>query len=221
MNHNFPSTRVGILNVGMGNVPAIESCLRRLSLAPIHVSNVEGLKKTTHLILPGVGAMGELMSRIESKKLTKEIVAFAGYGKLLGICLGFQALFSYSDEGECSCLNLIDGGVEALRKYNKLKTNVGYRNIERINMDKEYPEIVPTEMVPAQTVSTRTVSYKYYFTHSFFVPIGAHTTHYTQISKNLSISSVSCYGQNIFGTQFHPELSHAVGRKLISNFLIQ
>ncbi len=51
--------------------------------------------------------------------MVSEIRAFGNYGKVLGICLGFQSLYSYSYEGDCECLGFLEGEVRAFREESR------------------------------------------------------------------------------------------------------
>ena len=166
--------------------------------------------------------MGEFMARLRASRLDQAIKAFASHGKILGICLGFQVLYSYSQEGQCECLNLLEGEVKSLSDYTNLTTNVGYLQI--INKDPvstELQQIVPKKSLLSDNISARSHrdNNEYYFTHSYFVPVVNSTTHVAQPDSKTLITAASSNGINIYGTQFHPELSHSIGRTLISQFL--
>lgn len=210
---------VGILSLGIGNIAAIHASLRRISVRSVNVSTLTQLRTISHLIIPGVGAMGEFMGRVNSVGLASEIRAFAGYGKILGICLGFQSLFTFSQEGSCQCLNLLHGEVKSLKNYSPLKTNVGYLPLIKNEGANLASDIVPSAPLISQCVSNTRWSNEYYFTHSYFAPVGMQTVYSAQPTDTFSITAVSSNGENVFGTQFHPELSHAIGRTLLSRFL--
>jgi glutamine amidotransferase len=219
---SYPS--VGIVSVGMGNISAIEGALRRLCIQSSRVHTPNDLLAITHLIIPGVGAMGAFMSRLKHNDLYHSLRSFAGDGKILGICLGFQSLYSYSHEGQCNCLDVLEGEVRPIKAFTKQSTNVGYLEIsERNIVPPPVNQIIPSKPVLSENVSI--IGYKtkleYYFTHSFFVPIVKSTTHTAQLDHELCITAASSNGVNIYGTQFHPELSHSIGRALISQFVSQ
>ena len=226
MKSSIRSSRVGILSVGMGNIAAIEGALRRLCIESIQVTGSSELFSVSHLIIPGVGAMGEFMNRVKANGLIHDIRSFAGYGKILGICLGFQSLYSYSQEGNCDCLALLDGEVKSIRDCCHISTNVGYlkvlenRSSPQLSMNIIRSISSASGTTPASS-HRHSQRLEYYFTHSYFVPVQPTSTHIAHISPNLDITAVSSNGKNICGTQFHPELSHSIGRSLISSFLSQ
>jgi len=217
---SYPS--VGIVSVGMGNISAIEGALRRLCIQSSRVHTSDDLLAITHLIIPGVGAMGAFMSRLKYNNLYYSLRSFAGHGKILGICLGFQSLYSYSHEGQCDCLDLLEGEVKPIKEFTKISTNIGYLEIsERDRVPPLVNQIIPLKPLLTENVCMIGRRYRpeYYFTHSYFVPVGKSTTHTAQLDPELCITAASSNGVNIYGTQFHPELSHAIGRTLISQFI--
>ena len=212
--------KVGILSIGLGNVPAVEGALRRLSVSPARVENQNHLLDITHLIIPGVGAMGEYITRLRAFDMISAIRSFSMDGKILGICLGFQVLFEHSEEGNCDCLGLFKGHVLSLSSFTSISTNVGYSQITQIpNHLTDATSIVPSSrLISSNNASVAESLHEYYFTHSYFVPI-VETTQYISRINTLQVTAVASNGINIYGTQFHPELSHSVGRSLIKKFL--
>jgi len=195
-------TTIGVLDVGIGNSLSIVGSLSRLGCLYKRVTSPEDLQTVTHLIIPGVGHMSSLMSTLQFTGLDTEIRKFAQHHYLLGICLGFQLLFDFSEEGSVPCLGLLPGRVLSLATHAQFSTNVGYRTI-----------------FPNGPASPSTPLAPFYFTHSFFVPPTLETTHISLISHSFPIAASVTNGSNIFGYQFHPELSHSHGRILISNFI--
>jgi len=199
---------IGILHVGIGNIAAITGSLRRLAVKPVYVERPIDLHGLTHLILPGVGNMNELMLRLRSTKLDKAIMDFSSHGFILGICLGFQALYQYSDEGSCDCLGLLEGVVVPFSSYGQSSTNIGWSKIESFPSTHSHKSPILANSVLAHT---------FYFTHSFCVPVCSSTTHIVRVA-NRHITAASNHA-NIYGTQFHPELSHIHGRSVIQAFI--
>ena len=202
------SRSIGILNIGIGNIPALTGSLRRLAVNAVFVEQPKDLIGLTHLILPGVGSMHELMLRLRSTNLDQAIKDFACHGFILGICLGFQSFYEYSHEGPCDCLGLLEGSVVPYSEFGQTSTNIGYSRIDYLSSPQNNG---------LKLIDDRLLVYPFYFTHSFCVPVCNNTTHILRIG-NKAITAASSHG-NIYGTQFHPELSHAHGRSLIQSFL--
>ena len=127
-------TNVCILDYGSGNVKSIFNLLKYLNIKSIISNNPEKIKKSTHIILPGVGSFGKSMAKIK-KKLPIKILEKEVLNKkkpFLGICLGMQLLYKHSTEdGGANGLGVLNGKVEQLIPNKKFKVpNVGWREIE-------------------------------------------------------------------------------------------
>ena len=103
--------------------------MKKLSIACQISDSAELIQQSSGLILPGVGAANEAMKNLKARKLDQLITNQVAVGKpLLGICLGMQLLFTRSDEGNTTCLNVIKGKVEKLKT--KLKVPVTISPVE-------------------------------------------------------------------------------------------
>jgi len=192
-----------IIDYGLGNLTSVANALNKLSI-PCQISdNAEVIRQSSGLILPGVGAAGEGMKNLKTRKLDREITDQVAQGKpLLGICLGMQLLFSSSDEGNVDCLNIVKGKVKKFET--KLKVpQIGWNQVKVDSKSKLLAEI-------------KDESY-FYFVHSYYCDpqdktITTGTTNYDQ-----DFSSV-LETNNVFGVQFHPEKSGEAGLQILQNF---
>jgi glutamine amidotransferase len=199
------NAKVCILDYGSGNVASVYNLIYRLGY-DINVSNKSvDIKKSSHLILPGVGAFGSSIEKIKnniSLDLLNEEVQVKKK-PFLGICVGMQLLAEKGLEfGEHNGLGWIEGTVEKLSA--KVLPHVGWNNIE---MKKNSPIF--------DNVKNRS---DFYFVNSYAFKvknnnfITAETTY-----ENKFCSAVQ--KENIFGVQFHPEKSQKAGQLIIDNFL--
>ena len=136
-----------------------------------------------------------------------EIRAFAEAGNpVFGICLGQQLLFESSEElGEFEGLGLVPGRVRYLPPATGIKIpNMGWSPISFVRESGLADGFVPGGQV--------------YFVHSL----------YTECADSADVAAVATHGiefpaaiqrGNIWGTQFHPEKSSAVGLRILQNFL--
>jgi len=164
------------------------------------------ISKSDILILPGVGNFDHVMSKIYEKKIDKAIFnALENNCKLLGICVGMQALFEKSEEGSLEGLKLIQGEVIKFKfQDKKFKVpHMGWNNVKFSN-DKNFSKILKDN--------------RFYFVHSFYVNcfnseniIGTtnHCVNFTSVVKK----------NNIYGAQFHPEKSHYFGKQFLKLFI--
>ncbi len=191
-----------VIDYGLGNLTSVKNALTKLGI-PVTISNdPEEIKRAKALILPGVGAAGQGMINLKKLSLDKLIVNQVKANKpILGICLGMQLLFSFSEEGDVDCLNIIKGKV---KKFNtELKVpEIGWNQVKISNNSKLLKGI--------------NNSY-FYFVNSYYCdPKDKETT-----------KGITEYGEkfcsvlekdNIFGVQFHPEKSGKIGFELLKNF---
>ena len=90
---------IAIIDYDAGNMKSVEKALDFLGAEYIVSRNEEELRKADKLILPGVGAFGDAMSKLDTYGLSAVIKELVGAGKpILGICLGLQLMFEESEE---------------------------------------------------------------------------------------------------------------------------
>lgn len=194
---------VSILDYGMGNLRSVAKAFESLGAS---VSIVQSVPSAGRLIIPGVGAFGAAMEKIGPLK--EAILTFAQKGDpVMGICLGQQLLFDSSEEfGHHEGLGLIPGQVKYFRDLPAdLKVpHMGWTPINPVEGSRLLKGVKPSDHV--------------YFVHSL----------YTDCDVEEDIAATCHYGipfaaavekGNVWGTQFHPEKSSAVGLQILRNFL--
>lgn len=192
---------ITIVDSGGANIASILFALERLGASALVSCDPFEITKASHVILPGVGAADNIMQRLHSLALADVIRNLTQ--PVLGICVGMQVLFEFSEEGDVVCLNKIPGKVKKLEVNDQLV--LPHMGWNRLAMTSDSPLL---HNIPDASYA--------YFVHSFAVPVLVSTcavTHYGQ-----SFSAVVQH-QNFFGTQFHPERSGALGRQMLKNFL--
>ena len=109
---------IAVIDYGVGNLFSLSSALRYLGLESRITRDAKEIEKADRVILPGVGAFGDAMQKLQSTGLVPVLRAEAQKKPLLGICLGMQLLFDKSYEyGEHKGLGLIGGEVVPLGPY--------------------------------------------------------------------------------------------------------
>lgn len=186
----------------MGNLRNVRRSLEEIGHLALVTSDPADVASATRIILPGVGAFGEALDRIDALNLRAPLLKAAHRGvPILGICLGMQLLFDRSQESPgARGLGLIPGDV--LRFNGNVKVpHIGWNDVAPVRHSGLFPEGEPGV---------------YYFVHSFYVPETAETLALT--TYGVVFSSAIGRG-NIYGVQFHPEKSQAGGLGLLGNFL--
>ena len=107
---------VAIIDYGVGNLFSLKSSFGAIGAEVVVTSDPEVLKKADRLLLPGVGAFGDAINKLNESGLKEVVISEAKGGKpILGICLGMQLLFGKSFEyGEYEGLGLIDGNIKPI-----------------------------------------------------------------------------------------------------------
>jgi glutamine amidotransferase len=199
--------KICILDYGSGNVGSAFNILSVLTERVVVSNRAEDIMSASHLVLPGVGAFGAAMKKINEKlpvKLLKEEVLSKGK-PFLGICVGMQVLADKGFEfGECQGLGWIAGQVKALDSHGLTLPHIGWNNIEIKN---QIPLLDRLGEKP-----------DFYFLHSFVFNVGDNANIAARAEYGDKFNAV-IFKDNIFGVQFHPEKSQKAGKILLQNFI--
>jgi glutamine amidotransferase len=191
----------------MGNIHSILSTINYLGFSNVKVSaNGDDVIKSDKLILPGVGNFNLAMKIIKEKKLDSYLQESVLEKKIpiLGICLGMQLLGISSTESKYTDgLSFIKNKCEVFDSNILTVPHVGFNQVETHSDSILFKDLRPSP--------------DFYFTHSYkMLSSGDANESYTNYGENF----VSAFEkENIFGTQFHPELSQKNGMIVFKNFL--
>lgn len=193
---------IAIFDYGVGNMHSIRRGIEIAGAAARVTTDPKELKEADAIVLPGVGAFRAAMDLLEetSDLLRDEV---RGGKPLLGVCLGMQLLFRWSEEGDCKGLGLIDGDVVRLKSNVKVP-HMGWNSLD-IKREHWFLEGVP----PGSYV---------YFVHSYLVKPNDPSIILSTTDYGGEFPSVVASG-SILGTQFHPEKSGDTGLRILSNFV--
>ncbi len=197
-----------ILNTNLSNLQSIKYAVENLGYNTKSVSNVENFHSEDIVIIPGVGHYGQAMENLKPNFVDFKEIAEEKNLKILGICLGMQLLFSFSEEGNKNGLDLIPGSVKKLDKYGIDKIpNIGWRKVSFENNELE-----------------QFAGEYFYFVHSYsaFPKIKENILGTTKLEGNEVTAIVSSDNNKIgryVGCQFHPEKSGNVGLSFLEYIL--
>lgn len=198
---------IAIVDYGVGNLFSLESSFAAIGQPVVVTGDADVLRAAERIVLPGVGAFGDAAEKLRKTGLDEAVVSEAAAGKpLLGICLGMQLLFEKSYEyGEHAGLGLIPGAVKPIADV--------------IPADYKIPHIGWNALI----FKAPTPLFRYiregdcvYFVHSF-----------AAFDCAQSVIAAAEYGaeltaavqrDKVFGCQFHPEKSGAVGLNILRAF---
>jgi glutamine amidotransferase len=193
--------RLVIIDNGGANVASLKFAFERLNSEPIVTTDAATVRDATHVVLPGVGAAADAMARLQASGLAAVIPEL--HQPVLGICLGMQLLFDYSDEGGTPCLRAIPGA--AIRMSAAIDRPVPHMGWNQLQIGRG----------SALLDGIRSGEYVY-FVHSYAVNVGAATVASCSYGQEFSAVVAS---RNFHGTQFHPERSATTGARVLANFL--
>ena len=208
---------INIIDYGMGNIQSVKNAFEILDCKVEVIDKPQDLSNADGIILPGVGAFGAAMSKLEQLHLVGSLINSAKSGKpFLGICLGMQMLLSESEEfGQHRGLELIPGKVVSIPKTSTdgilLKIpQIGWNEIYLSNNFSKSDNLI---------VQDHNVDDALYFVHSFMA-------NPRNPSEEIAFCNYGGYkipaiigNGNIIGCQFHPEKSGKAGLKILHRFL--
>lgn len=196
---------IAIIDYGAGNLSSVAKAVAFLGYQSQVTSNPEDVLRAEVVILPGVGAAGDAIQRLHALGLAGTVwQVIAQRRPFLGICLGLQVLFTFSEEsGGQECLNVIPGRVKRLPCQLKVP-HMGWNRVrQRIS----------------HTLFTGIPDGAYfYFVHSYYGEPASKLMIAGETDYGTSFCSVVIRG-NLVATQFHPEKSGVMGLRLLQNFL--
>lgn len=199
---------IGIIDYGVGNLFSLKSSFEAIGEEVFVSGDREELSKATGLILPGVGAFADAAKKLRDSGLDEFVREEAKNGKpLMGICLGMQLLFEKSFEyGEHEGLGILKGQVVPMQGKlpEELKIpHIGWNALHITKADCPlFKDIAEGDCV--------------YFVHSFYAENCEDSlTATTEYGRELTASVAK---GNVYGCQFHPEKSGAVGMKILRAF---
>lgn len=200
-----------IVDYGLGNLYSLSNAFRCCSQEIKVSSDAKELLDADALILPGVGAFGDGMTRLIELGLDDAIRQFAGNGgPILGICLGMQLIMDWSEEfGFHKGLGLIEGGVKHMNSLEGFDhatkvPHIGWNDIQLKQESRLFNQISSKDM---------------YFVHSYCaITLKSHETLATATYGNTEFAAI-IGKENIYGCQFHPEKSSASGIQIMRNFI--
>ncbi|MGD0274445.1 MAG: imidazole glycerol phosphate synthase subunit HisH [Syntrophales bacterium] len=201
---------IGIIDYKAGNLTSVARALQYIK-QPFEITNkTDRLVEMTHVIFPGVGAAGEAMENLRRTGLGKFLKHWIQAGKpLMGICLGTQVIFEYSEENDTPCLGIVPGSVR--RFPDGLKRGKQPLKIPHMGWN----EVV--FMIGHPVFDGIPKGAEFYFVHGYYPAPADETWVAGRTEYGISFCSAIAHG-SLVATQFHPEKSGRAGLKILENF---
>ena len=197
---------IAIIDYDAGNLRSVEKALQYLGKETIVTRDPEQIRKADKVILPGVGAFGDAMKKLQEYHLDTLIHEIADSGKpLLGICLGLQLLFEESEESPgVEGLRILEGKIRRIPEGEGLKVpHIGWNSLHLEHNGRLFRNIPENSYV--------------YFVHSYYLE--AKDPEIVKASTEYGVHiHASVEKNNLFACQFHPEKSSETGLQILKNF---
>jgi len=197
---------IAVIDYGMGNLRSVQKGFERAGYEAEVTRDAGRIASARGVVLPGVGAFHACMENLARFRLVEPIRDVIVKKKpFLGICLGFQLLFSESEEfGKQQGLDLFPGKVVGFHPDNGLKVpHMGWNRIEKKRESPFLEGLSNGDYV--------------YFVHSFYVvPEASSLIATTTDYGSPFVSSIAT--DHLFACQFHPEKSQEIGLRILANF---
>lgn len=200
---------IAVIDTGICNLRSVTKALEAVgaSIQVVHTPAEVTALNATGLVLPGVGALRDCVASLRATKLDATVRDWIAADRpFLGVCLGMQALFEHSEEGNITGLGVFPGKVVRFQRPREFKIpHMGWNTIRFVQ---------PLSPLASRLSPEREA---FYFVHSF----------HCQPADPALVLAESDYGGafcaaigrgRVFATQFHPEKSQAKGLQIYRNF---
>lgn len=195
---------IAIIDYGMGNLRSVAKGFEKMGI-PVRVTgDPQVVDEAPGVVLPGVGAFSDAMHNLREMCLVEPIHRAVARGKpFLGICLGLQLLFESSEEwGTSTGLGVFPGRVRRLPPGLKVP-HMGWNTVQVRN--------------PCPLLNGVPENAAFYFVHSYYVEPADPSLTACATEYGIEFTSVAAR-DNVFGIQFHPEKSSALGLHILQKF---
>ncbi|HET9927128.1 MAG TPA: imidazole glycerol phosphate synthase subunit HisH [Methylomirabilota bacterium] len=195
---------IAIVDYGRGNLGSVEKAFVRVGIPAVVTQDPAVVDGAEGVVLPGDGAFHDAMSNLQTLGLLAPLRAcFESERPFLGICLGYQLLFTESEEfGQGKGLDVIPGAVRRFPSNLKVP-HMGWNQVEhRGNL--EIFDGIPSGA-------------NFYFVHSYYPETTDTSLQVASCTYGITFPAAVGRGR-LFATQFHPEKSQRWGIRLLENF---
>lgn len=191
--------KIGLVDYGRGNLHSVAKALGVVAPGVERVTRPGEIESCDMLVLPGVGAFGDAMAALDAQDLRRPLQDWLGAGRpFLGICLGYQLLFSESEESPgVRGLGWLPGRVVRFRP------EVG-----------KVPHMGWNEVTFLPSSGWECCSGYFYHVHSYY-PVEVPSSFVACTTSYGGLFASGIRSGCVAAFQFHPEKSQAAGRNLL------
>jgi imidazole glycerol-phosphate synthase subunit HisH len=199
---------VAIIDYKAGNLTSVKLGLEYIGVECEITDQPERILAAERVVFPGVGAAGAAMKDLRELGLIETIKSVVMSGTpFLGICLGTQVIFEYSEEdGGTPCIGLVPGSVKRFTPSGPM-CKIPQMGWNAVEVERPHPLLAGIEN-----------GSEFYFVHSYY-PAPSDARYVIGKTDYADARFASAVGRgNLFAVQFHPERSGRIGLKLLENF---
>ena len=188
---------IAIIDCGGANLRSVQHAFQLKGYTAMITTDNTQISQASHVVIPGVGSAGRVMEALNSLKLTSLIKGLQQ--PVLGICIGMQIFYEYSQEQSTKCLGVINGDIKKLP----------------INRGIKIPQMGWNEVI-FNSSALSDLNNHYYFANSYYAEGSSATAATTDYEVPMSSVVIK---NNFIGCQFHPEKSSVAGEQFLDYFL--
>lgn len=194
---------ISIIDYRAGNTASVSNALERLGAEYRITNNKTELDASDGIIFPGVGHAESAMQALRDTDLVEWLQTTSK--PVLGICLGMQLFYEFSEEGNTETLGIVSGRLKKFDATRHKVPHMGWNTFEKLQ-GGNHPLMA----------GIRTEDY-FYYVHSYYAPV----TTETLASSSYAGADFACIvaRDNFTGVQFHPEKSGRAGSLILRNFI--
>ncbi|HSP68786.1 MAG TPA: imidazole glycerol phosphate synthase subunit HisH [Bryobacteraceae bacterium] len=194
---------ISVFDYGAGNLRSVQNTLGAIGAQYELIRDAAGLRGAGKIILPGVGHFGQMMRALDDLDVRDALIERIRAGvPFLGICLGMQALFESSEEAPSERgLGIYAGQVRRFQGDVRIP-HMGWNQLEPRRETRLLQKAGEKPFV--------------YFAHSYYCPVIAETAATCEYTVPYT---AALENDNVYGVQFHPEKSGAIGLQIVRNFV--
>jgi glutamine amidotransferase len=221
-----PKERIAVVDAGLGNLRSVVRGLERAVAAArveaevLLVDDPLGVRSAARVVVPGQGAFGEAAAGLRhDAPLGAAVLESIRAGKpYLGICLGHQVLFEWSEESPAHPgLGLFPGVVRRLPDGATEDSGDGARRLKIPHIG--WAEVSRASGAAAHPVLDGELPPWFYFVHSYHA-VPEEPSLVARVAPFGSCPITAAVARdNVLGVQFHPEKSQASGLALLARFV--
>jgi imidazole glycerol-phosphate synthase subunit HisH len=199
------SLSVAVIDYDAGNTLSVTRALERVGARVDLTPDPEHVARADAVVLPGVGAFGDCVRKLEERGMDGACrEAIAGGKPFLGVCVGLQVLFEESGESPgVEGLGILPGRVVRFEVEDLKVPHMGWNQLD---VAREHPVLAGLD------------GEAFYFVHSYY-PDPAERGDVLGTAEYGGKFCAAAGRENLAAVQFHPEKSSRAGLKLYENFL--